>query len=111
MLFQEIQVHLDELSFLLLKADTPDKNGELPSFHFDYTMRDYANLSTILLCVLSVAYTKKLWEISNGKVDPNEYAKSDDIMRRIESIEAPFLYHLGKTPKEIIQIAYCDNSL
>ena len=105
---KKIQYHLDELATLLLEADSPDIEWMLPSFDFEYTMRDYANLSIALMSILSVEYTKKLWEVSNGKVDPNEYAKSEDIQERVKSLEAPFLYHLWMTNKEIVDKAFFD---
>jgi len=100
--FITIQNKMEELTDLLLEWDLT-VDGEMDSYNYHYTMRDYANLSIILLSVLSPEYTRKLADITASTLDnPNRYGDSQDIKERVASLNTPFLYHLWIDTQEII---------
>ena len=104
--FIKIQNKMEELADLLLEWDkTVDEY--MDSYGYYYTMRDYANLSIILMTVLSPEYTRKLADITSSTWDdPNRYAGSQDIIERVAALNAPFTYHLWMNTNEIISQWY-----
>ena len=104
--FEMIQNTLDTLTGLILEGDI-SVDWNLDSFSYKYTMRDYANLSLIMSSILGNAYNQRLANIAASVgMSTEAYGDSEDFRKRIEILEAPFVYHIGLTPQQIIDKAY-----
>ena len=104
--FEMIQNTLDTLTGLILEGDI-SVDWELESFSYKYTMIDYANLSLIMSSILGNAYNQRLADIAaSAGMSTEAYGDSEDFRKRIEIMEAPFVYHLGLKPHQIFDKAY-----
>lgn len=104
----KIQSLLEILADEVLLADIPEDGGMPESYDFHYSMKDYANLSIVMNGVLSANYLRNLANVCDS---PFRYLESDDMIARREALNAPFVYHLGKTIADVFNEAYPTESI